>query len=170
MITLYKGSRGKGKTLTMVKDALKYHQRGFRVLSNLSLTFAEKVTSEYLLGLDRTSQLYNCVLVIDEIEVFFDSRSWKKEENKKFSNFLQQIRKRNVFILCTAQYTNLIDIRLRQQIDTLAMPFFDKNSLFCKCIYVDITSFESSRIPKSVQSLYYAKPIFQLYDTTEMIS
>lgn len=168
-IVFYKGRRGSGKTLTMVKDAYKYKKLGWRVLSNITLGFSEIVTSDYLLSLDRDSDLRDAVLVIDEIEVFFDSRSWNSNVSKKFSYFLQQIRKRNIIILCTAQFVTLVDLRLRQQIDILALPNFNKNNFLVSTYYVDLTSFESSKIPDYRGSLYYAKPIFSLYDTEEMV-
>jgi zona occludens toxin (predicted ATPase) len=177
MITLYRGSRGKGKTLTMTKDALKFFQRGFRVLTNLtSLKFGEKVSAEFILSLSRDSQLSNCVLVIDEIEYFFDSREWnskgKKEILRQFSHFLQEIRKKNINILCTCQYISLVDIRIRQQIDTMVYPHFVLKLSICKVYYFDITKLEDdySNINLSPTFVVYdAKPIFKLYNTFEMI-
>lgn len=71
MLVLYRGARGKGKTLTMVKDAYKFHLLGYRVISNLNLKFGEYMSSTELLNLSKTSDLKNCILVIDEIELYF---------------------------------------------------------------------------------------------------
>lgn len=169
-IVLYRGSRGKGKTLTMVKDALKYQLLGWKILTNLDGTPFEKISSEYILSLDGSSQLFNTVLLIDEIELFFDSREWTRSESKKFGRFLQQIRKRNVPILCTAQFTDLIEKRLRQQIDILVICSFDKVSQKCHNVYVDLTSIESNPLdPSSFVSDYLAFPIFGLYNTHQII-
>lgn len=170
MITLYRGARGQGKTLTMTKDALKYHRAGWKVYTNLEETEFENVTSEFIFSLSGDSELRNCVLVIDEIELFFDSRDWKKTEARFFSRFLQQIRKRNVLILCTAQFTNLIDVRLRQQIDSLCICSYCKQDEYCTCFYVDLTSIESNpNNPNCFEITYYAPPIFKYYNTHQLL-
>lgn len=171
MITLYRGSRGKGKTLTMVSDALKYYLKGYRILTNIqTLKFGEKVNAQFILSLNRDSQLFNAVLVIDEIELFFDSRNFSRPENKTFSYFLQQIRKRNVEILCTCQYIDLVDKRLRQQLDNMAYPKYDEKTGYCGVHFYDITKLEDFEITNISPSLrvYDARRIFNLYDTSEM--
>jgi len=168
MIVLYKGARGKGKTLTMVKDGLKYKREGWRVLTNLENTPFETITSEYILSITGTSELFNVVLLVDEIELFFDSREWKKSENSRFGKFLQQIRKRNVPILCTAQFTDLIEKRLRQQIDFVCQCSYNKELMIASGLYIDLTSVESNEI-NTFTSSYYAKPIFGLYNTNQLV-
>lgn len=154
----------------MTKDALKYHQNGWKIYTNLEGTPFKQVTSEFILSLDGISEIKNCVIAIDEIELFFDSRDWNKKESKTFSRFLQQIRKRNVVILCTAQFTNLIDIRLRQQIDTLAVCSFDKKLLVAHVHYIDLTSLETNPDKPDCYSIkYYTPPIFEYYNTHQMI-
>lgn len=169
-IVLFRGSRGTGKTLTMVKTALEYHKLGWKVFTNLSQTPFYSITSEFILDLSGKSQLRDCVLAIDEIELFFDSREWNKKESRYFSRFLQQIRKRNVVILCTSQFTNLIDIRLRQQIDTLGICSFDKVNSLSFCTFVDLTSIETNPFNPKMHSIeYYAEPIFHCYNTSQII-
>jgi len=172
MIVLYKGARGRGKTLTMVKDAFRFFENKYKIYANFHLAFGEFISSEEVLNLSRNSELRDCVLVIDEIELFFDSRNFNKGESKTFSNFLQQIRKRNMIILCTTQYTNLIDLRIRQQIDLICYPDFDKKTGFCSCNYFDLTKIEDDQKRVNISPclvVYNAKPIFQLYDTYELL-
>lgn len=172
MITLYKGSRGKGKTLTMVKDAYKYFLAGYKVLANFKLNFGEYISPEETLVLNRYSMMENCVLVLDEIQLFFDSRNFQKQENKDFSNFLQQIRKRNIKILCTAQYTNTIDLRLRQQIDMVAYPHYNRKTKICKVDYFNLTVIEDNVNLKALRPFtvfFDALPIFKLYNTHEIL-
>lgn len=173
MIILYRGSRGKGKTLTMVKDALKFYQLGYDVYSNLNLKFGMYIPSSDVIGLDNFSNLKNCVLVIDEIELFFDSRMFKNKDNINFSKFLQQIRKRNIIILCTAQYVNLIDLRIRQQLDIVAYPRFNKKNNLCSVQYFNLTQIEDNfynnqLFPSFI--VYDCLPVFHLYNTYEMLS
>lgn len=172
MIILYRGSRGKGKTLTMVKDAYNFYKAGFRVFGNLKLGFGKLITSDEVVSLDHASDLKNCVLVVDEIELFFDSRNFGKTQNKTFSHFLQQIRKRNIVILCTAQYVNLIDLRIRQQLDIVVYPRFDKKTKFCSVNYFDLTKIEDCFTEVKLNPTYLvydASKIFPLYDTYELL-
>src|SRR3990170_3083911 len=126
MIILYKGRRGAGKTLSMIKDGLRYYQNGFKILRNFTLSFRTFISNEEILLLDKNSKIDNCVLMIDEMQIFFDSRRSMKTESINFSNFIQQIRKRNITLLCTTQYSNTIDLRLRQHLDIVAYPNFNK--------------------------------------------
>lgn len=168
MITLYKGARGQSKTLTMVKDGLKYKRNGWKVFTNLENTPFELISSDYILSLSGNSDLFNVVLLIDEIELFFDSREWTKKESSNFGRFLQQIRKRNVPLLCTAQFTDLIEKRLRQQIDMVCQCSYNKKTCISRCFYVDLTSLESGKL-NYFSVFYYAPPIFRLYNTSQLI-
>lgn len=177
MIVLYKGARGRGKTLTMVKDAYKFKQEGYRILTNLDMSFGEFISNEEILRLDKESNIKNAVILIDEIQIFFDNRRSMKKTNIDFSNFVQQIRKRNVNILCTSQYSNTIDKRLLQHLDFIALPSFHKDLNVCEVTYMDITGFEDSIFqeiddwkPKIVKVVYDAKPIFKMYKTEQMIT
>lgn len=173
MIILYKGRRGAGKTLTMVKDGLKYFLNGYRILRNFECGFGEYISDEEILDLNKDSEIYNCVIMIDEIQIFFDSRRSMKKQNLLFSNFIQQIRKRNIIVLATSQYSNTVDLRFRQHVDIMAMPNFIKSLDVCEVIYIDLTSVEDMlqgiKEPNHVKVIFDAKPIYKLYQTEEMI-
>lgn len=171
-ITLYKGSRGRGKTLSMVKDAYNFYCRGYRVVSNFNMKFGEHISNEEILELNKESELFDCVLVLDEVQIFFDSRNFKQKRHMDFSNFIQQIRKRNINILCTAQYSNTIELRLRQHIDYVAYPRYIKELEVCEVLYFDLTLLEDDLDPRNlepVRIIYNCKEVFPLYDTKEML-
>ena len=175
-IVLYKGRRGCGKTLTMVKDGLSYYKRGWRVLRNFDCSFGEYISEEQILNLDKNSDLFNCVIMMDEVQIFFDARRSMRNQNLHFSNFVQQIRKRNIVLLGTTQYANTIDLRFRQHTDIVAYPNFIKSVNVCEVTYVDVTHSEDVItssvgeivIPK-VKMVYNANQIFNLYSTEEMV-
>ena len=174
MIVLYKGARGRGKTLTMTKDALKYKNAGWDIYSNMEgLVFAEYIAPVDILKIDKNSNMYNCVFVIDEIQALFDSRRSMKKENMNFSYFLQQIRKRGIILLCTTQYSNTVDIRLRQHVDVIAIPRYNREFEVCEVEYLDLSSIEDEEYgltaPTSKVITYDPRPIFGLYDTKEII-
>lgn len=174
MLVLYKGARGRGKTLTMIKDALRYKRNGWDIYSNMeNQEVAEYMSNEKILNIDKETKLNRCVLVIDEIQTLFDSRRSMKKSNLDFSYFIQQLRKRGVILLCTTQYTNNVDLRLRQHIDILALPRHFKKYNVCEVTYVDMTSIEDVEFgitePRKVKITYNAKQIYGLYNTNEMI-
>ncbi|MFW6130936.1 MAG: zonular occludens toxin domain-containing protein [Atribacterota bacterium] len=174
MIVLYKGARGRGKTLTMTKDALKYYNNGWRVYSNMEgLPFATYISPEDIMKIDKNSDLRDCVLVVDEVQVLFDSRASMRKENRGFSYFIQQIRKRGLIFLATTQFAGTVDLRFRQHVDIIAVPNFNKYYKVCEVEYIDITSQEDLEFlmtePKSKKVLFDARPIFNLYNTKELI-
>lgn len=178
MIILYKGARGRGKTLSMIKDGLAYYKKGYKILRNFSCAFGEYIASEDILQLSKESDLFDCVIMIDEIQIFFDSRRSQLKQNILFSNFVQQIRKRNIIILCTTQYSNTIDSRLRQHLDIVAFPNYMRKYGLCEVTYFDLSTLQDDMLmlgdfaetrKKTIRIVYDARPIYALYDTTEMI-
>lgn len=172
MIVLYKGARGRGKTLTMVKDAYKFYLEGYKIYSNIKISFGESIAKDEILNLNKDSDLHDCVLIIDELMLIFDSRNFSTKKNKDFSYFIAQIRKRNIIILGTTQYTGGVELRFRQNIDVIAVPKFDVNTNICLCYYYDITLLEDGLDPSClIPSLvvYDGKQIFRLYNTNEFI-
>lgn len=172
MIITYLGRRGSGKTLSMVKDAYIEYKRGRRIISNMQgLPFAEYMTNQQILSIDKNSNIYNAVILIDEAQIFFDSRRSMKKENIYFSNFVQQIRKRNIILLLTTQFANAIEKRLRDHTDIVAKVKFIEKYKLCKVKYIDITSIEDeyAEVPSQVEIVYDARSIFGLYDTNHMI-
>lgn len=174
MITLYKGKRGCGKTLTMVKDGYQFYLDGWKVLRNFHCAFGEYISEDKILELDKNSEIYNCVVMIDEVQIFFDSRRSMRKRNLDFSNFIQQIRKRNIILLGTTQYSNTVDLRFRQHVDVIAYPKFIKEMDVCEVIYVDATSTEDLLLntikePDSNVIVYEANLVYGLYNTEELI-
>lgn len=178
MIVLYKGARGRGKTLSMVKDGAEYFLEGYKVIRNFECSFGQYIDNEEILNLSKNSNLNNCVMLIDEIQIFFDNRRSMTKQNITFSNFVQQIRKRNIIILCTTQYSNTIDLRLRQHLDIIAFPNYIKDKKVCEVTYMDLTRLQDNDLILGQQAefkpilskiVFNAEPIFNLYNTSEMI-
>lgn len=173
-VVLYKGRRGCGKTLTMVKDGYKYYCAGFKIRRNFKCSFGEYITDEEILNLNKSSDIEDCVIMMDEVQIFFDSRRSMRKESLNFSNFIQQIRKRNIILLGTTQYANTIDLRFRQHTDILCYPTFIKELNICEAVYLDLTSveddmFHANKEPVIAKMIYNAIPVFKLYQTNEMI-
>lgn len=174
MILLYKGRRGAGKTLSMVKDGYKYFKAGYKVYSNFKTTFSKYMDSEEVLELDKYSDIRNCVLMLDEAQIFFSSRQSMSKKNQKFSNFIQQIRKRNMILLVSTQFTHTVDIILREHTDIIATPKHFAQFGVCEIIYYDMTSIEDGiqnmlAEPLNVKIVFDATKIYPMYETLELI-
>lgn len=173
MIVLYKGRRGAGKTLTMVKDGLQFQLDGYKILRNFTCSFGKYISDEDILKLDKNSNVKDCVVLLDELQIFFDARRSQRKQNVNFSNFIQQIRKRNIILLATTQYSNTVDLRFRQHTDVIAYPNFIKGLNVCEVLYVDVTAMEDVingiKEPDQAKIVYNAEPIFPLFKTEEMI-
>lgn len=174
MIVLYQGRRGAGKTLSMVRDGYKFHLNGMKVYSNIAVQYPhEYISEDDILKIDDKSHINNCVLMVDEIQILLDSRRSMNDENVNFSRFIQQIRKRNIILLGTAQFSNTVDLRLRQHIDILAKPQYYKDYQVVKVTYIDITVIDEFDIyddkPYSVTIVFDATPIYKLYNTLDIV-
>lgn len=174
MIVLYTGRRGSGKTLTMVKDAYKLKLTGYKIYSNIELDFAEFLENEEIINIQKTN-IEDAVLIIDEIQLLLDSRRSARKGNLDFSYFIQQIRKRRIIILSTTQFSGTVDLRLRQHVDIVARPKYDKLLNVCEVSYIDMTAMNDNlfindmdfQIP-IITIVYDAELIFPLYDTNRI--
>lgn len=174
LITLYRGKRGAGKTLTMVKDAYKYYLRGWKIYTNMySIPFAERLEEKEILELADNDGFFNCVVMIDEIQTLIDSRRSMRKANVDFNYFLQQIRKRNVYLFATTQYSKRVDIGFREQLDILVTPRFIKRKnrkSLVDVTYTDLTVEEYEGYNVHRRLVYDPTIIFGLYDTEERIT
>jgi len=169
MIILYKGRRGCGKTLTMVKDALKFYNDGWTIYSNFDISIPyKKLSNEDIFQLPKNQKIRNCVLLIDEIQTIIDSRRSMKGENLNFSYFVQQIRKRNIILLCTTQFTRTVDNRLREHTDIVVKPQIHRHFPVVEAHYFDLTSEEDFGILDSRVIVYNPENIWNFYDTDEI--
>lgn len=174
MIIIYVGRKGRGKTLTLVKDAYFYYLKGWKILSNMQdLQFGETFNPKDLFNNNFLKELKNTVLVIDEIQHFFDSRRSMSKKNIDFTHFLQQIRKNNIRLLGSIQRIGNVDLRVREQLDILVFPNHIKDFGICEALYIDETSIEDGDLGNILKSeikiIFDAKPIYKLYNTREQI-
>ena len=171
MIVMYKGRRGCGKTLTMVKDALNFYQKGWTIYSNFNIEIPyKKLTNDDLINLVSNDKIRDCVLLVDEIQLLIDSRRSQRKENLNFSYFIQQIRKKGIILLCTTQFTKTTDVRLREHVDIVVKPKIIPQYPVVECEYIDITAEEDDilGLPVTKIVIYNPLPLFELYDTEEI--
>ncbi len=123
------GHRGSGKSVAAAAVAIvDFMLNGYKVWSNMPIEVvaaygrawkrfkAEPLDKLDMLRKDETFQ--RGVVVLDEVNVSLgDATMYMSKTNRELSNFTQQMRKRGISILWTAQNYNTVDNRLKFQTD-----------------------------------------------------
>lgn len=116
--TLVFGKKGVGKSLSMQKDILKHQKRGWKV-------YADSNTSLKSVTMIDASKIYtysfprNSLIVIDEINLLWDNRDFKKFD-KNIQDWFREQRKKGIKIIAYSQ-TFDCDKKLRDLTDRLAI-------------------------------------------------
>lgn len=166
------GDRGSGKTLYMVKEALTNYKRKRQVIANFHLVNFPKIKGckkPELLDMsfitDFKKQLHNICLLIDEIYIYIDSRNSASKQNRIWSYFFNQTRKRDVDLYYSTQFFHQVDKRLRSNTELFIFP---------SIIKVDGVMYIKIKVCKrngKVIKLFAFKgnDYFKYYDTDEII-
>lgn len=186
MILGFIGDIGGGKTLSMIKYAYEKYKKGCTIYTNLFLTFPKIKGCGKVIPLDMKFfknyadskfKLFNAVVLIDEVHIYFDSRNSGLTRNKIFSKFVTQSRKRGVDLVFTTQdkspalffQSGQCDLRLRKLVDYI---------IFCECIKTNtinkdkyIINTYCDRYGHPIKkSVFLGNGYYNLYDTYEIIS
>lgn len=158
-----------GKTLSMTKELLKYHNQGYRILSNYGLTIPHEPIDfdQLFLSAQNQEQLNNVVIALDEIHIVLDSRSGMAATNKVISFWLNQTRKMNVKLFYTTQHAHQIDKRLRSATDFYVMCDGFKITKAGKTYFVCYNEITDGDYYK--KDLFIGNEFFDYYDTNQVI-
>jgi hypothetical protein len=174
LIVGYYGWKGSGKTVSLTLFLLIAHLQRLRqrIFCNYKLEFPfEWLAGKDMIELEKT--LDNSVIGIDELHEYADSRNSGSLQNKRVSDFFLQSRHFNCDIFYTTQYKDAVDKRIRRITDI---------DVVCENLFTDLDgdgdddlfqlTIKDRRMPESAvrQLRYYAKPVFDLYDSTERIN
>lgn len=140
MLYVYTGTPGSGKSYHVASDIYRYLKRGKNVISNFDVCdsilknkksrdsnfiYAENcdITVDALVGfalnfhkVDSFGRIKErqTLLVMDECQNIFNSRSWSDKERPKWCNFFQQHRKYGYTVVFVTQYKEMIDKQIRE--------------------------------------------------------
>ncbi len=165
--TIILGPPRSGKTLLMVAMAFDYYKEGYNVKSvTMETVFSETIPPTRLIDFD----VYDCILLIDEIYTILDSRK-SMGVNSDMSYFFFQAGKNNVRIICTAQVLRTIDCRIADSnmVSEIinARKIMDENDNPVKFVYsVQDAEGEYSF---TLMADDVKKSIYSLYDTKQII-
>lgn len=179
-VTAIKGNKGSGKTLYMVKRLWEYQQQGYQVYSNIKLGF--KYTPISVKGLLTTMfmDIKNCVIGLDEMQIYADCRMSMSQINKTMTYLILQSRKRHVHIFYTTQQLHNVDKRLRRNTEHIfhCDPFIKYNGGMLLCDgseitpeIIKLTHIKTNTLPPEITEEYLIDPetYFPLYNTDEIV-
>lgn len=192
MIIGFIGSRGSGKTLSMTIEAYKKYKQGYKIYSNYHLNFPyTPFTVDDLLMFAESGMYFgNTIFLIDEIHIYFDSRSSGKKRNRIFSYFLNQSSKNDIDVYYTSQFSRQVEIRLRLNTEVVTecvcktILWKTKNSKpvmienyrkkptdykTISYIHNSIVKFSDTGMDKIVKRVYNGAKYYKLYDTKQVI-
>ena len=165
-VWIFCGLYGTGKTLSMSREALALHKKGYKVYSNYGLNFQE---GEIFSWDDLTKIPPNSCICIDEISNIVNARDWKNMP-PSFFQLLTQNRKMNIRLMTTAQNFDDVDKQFR----TLVKYVIQCNKLwrFISNKYYSQAGYNHSDTKKSTlftQRFFSDDELFNIYDTNEII-
>lgn len=168
------GFKGSGKTTTATLFMLFEHLYGCRknLYSNYKLNFP----FEWLKGKDLTelnAKLDDSACCIDEIGQYADSRNSNSRQNRNIASFFIQSRHTRSNVYFTTTFRDQVDKRIRRlcDIDIVSENLFIDSDRDGDDDIFQIT-ITDHRVANGMikQMKYYAKPVFDLFDSTEKIN
>lgn len=177
-IAVYAGQLGNGKTLGMVAKALRIlkNNPNLTVYANFEFWWYDfkgnKVYASKLTSWAQLNSLENCLVLLDEGHILFDSRDFKNNIEK--THFVLQSRHVGLNILITTQVLDQIDNRIRRIIDKLVICEKKKNRQGERYFaYHHLTPSSLSTDTFNIgRSEYLTKPhlVWNHYDTLEIVT
>ena len=162
---------GSGKTLSMVKYAYEYYQKGYKIYSNIKLNFpyTEYSFQDLIDYANDDKTFYNSVILCDEMHITLDSRNSGSKRNRVITYFLLQTRKKDVKLFYTTQCFHQVDKRLRSNTDYVIMNNTRKTikgTTYTMNLIVQTTEL-GRQLKKTV--IYRSQPYYKLYNTYEVV-
>lgn len=173
MIIGYVGTRGRGKTLSCVREAYEHYLKGYSIYSNIKLNTDYFKTYEMINLKDiidwvkGDKQFKKAFFILDEVHIYLDSRSGMSKKNVILSYFVLQTRKRDVRVGYTTQFLDQVDKRLRQPTEVLIQCqnyLRQGKSVWQKNLIMHRES------GKSWYNEFYANDFFNYYNTDEIVN
>lgn len=188
MITCYTGKPGSGKTLDVMIDINNFLKNKRYVMCNFpvnSSDFVKVVSSgiitpgvieNFFSGLRVTGKEGEFLLVLDEAQTIFNSRTWAQNSKAGWIDFFTQHRKLGFEIILICQNIDMLDKQIRACVEYEVIHrrysrFGLFGSLFAFLFgdFVRIKKWYGMKEVIKRESFRPNKKIFSMYDTNEII-
>lgn len=172
MIIGYIGTRGRGKTLSCVREAYEHYRNGYTIYSNIKLnkryfkkyyTLSGDMLIDWVKGEKHFKKAF---FILDEVHIFLDSRMGMSKKNVIISYFILQTRKRDVRLGYTTQFLNQVDKRLRNPTDIMVQcqNYNTDSVVMNRNIVLD------KETGRTWVDTFEANEYFSYYDTNEIVN
>lgn len=188
MITCYTGKPGSGKTLDVMFDIDSYLKHKRYVMSNFPVNASDfvkvvssndvtpKVIMEFFEGLRVTGKESEFLLVLDEAQTIFNSRTWVQNSKAGWIDFFTQHRKLGFEIILICQNVDMLDKQIRACIEYEVIhrrySRFGVFGAFFAFLFGDFVRIKKWYGMKEVikrESFRPNKRIYCMYDTNQII-
>ena len=190
MIYFYSGTPGSGKSLHTAKEI--YNQlfkKKKNVIANFEINMdiynSKKkkgifeyvpnynLTPDYLIDFARLNHITKkegqTILVIDECQIIFNSRTWQQNGRKEWIEFFTQHRKFSFDIILISQFDRLIDRQIRSLIEYETVHRkvnnFKVGDYLPIVLFVAVTRWYSQNAKINSKFFIYKKKYAQMYDS-----
>ena len=140
MLLMCSGLQRSGKTAFAVYLCRKFIEQGYPIYTNMEVegfTTINKITEVPP----------NSVLLLDEIPNLMDSRNYKNFTD--ITIWFNTLRKRNIHFICTAIRPEMVDLRVRQQLEYVIYAKGTDNIMYYRCVDVQSKNFRDFTIKKT---------------------
>ena len=188
-ITLYTGSPGSGKSLDCTEKIIYNLENGVNVISNYNISIShikktrgklyvktdEEITVKYLIEFARKNHTKGkenqTLIVLDEAQLKFNSRSWQDKSRVVWNKFFTVHRHLGYEIILATQKDTFLDSQLRGLIEYEVIHKNIKKSKlglifpFMPNWFVAITYWYQSRMKVNVRYFFMKKKVIAAYDS-----
>lgn len=190
MIWLYTGTPGSGKSYHAAADIyhrLRRQKGGNRVIANFPISIDSKnflyldnseLTVKRLCGFSRFYHRPGVegqtLVVIDEAQIIFNSRSWQSDHNQRMEwiKFFTQHRKLGFNFILIAQNDRMLDRQIRclieYEVSHMKMSNFFRFLPFTS--FLAVTRWYGQRMKLNHEVILYRKRVADIYDSYKMFS
>lgn len=169
MIFSFEGNQREGKSLgaTALGIYLARLAGNIPVVANYHITQYQPFL--YFQKPSELENIYNSVIIYDELGTSADARTWNSQQQVKFTHVFAQMGKRGNTLIFTAQRIGLVELRVRQQTDIVIE--CQKNYLTGTLTQIWSNTQRGRERARLIGKYIVAKPesIYSYYDTYEII-
>lgn len=169
-IISFSGLMGSGKSLSMVREAVKYYAAGYKIYANfhLNIPYTHLTFDDLVSMVENEHYLKNCVILLDEVHIMLDSRGSMTKTSKLISFWLNFSRKNSILIMYTTQHLHQVDKRLRSGTDTFVFCEGIKYVKNGKEYFIVVNNISNGNVAK--EEFFVGNKFFKYYDTNEVIA
>jgi len=160
------GDRGSYKSCFATSLAYSYAKNGVNIFTNMEFINITHIRVSFKDISTFPDYLENGVIILDEMHVGADAYNFLKGEVQKITQFITQIRKRNLSFIYITQNYSTIAKRLRQQTDFMYIMSKHRIEHHANIEVRDVKN--NYEIINKIEG-FYGKPYYPFYNTNQII-